>query len=176
MSEPTESDPKTGGAGGLPPDSAAPADRTVPATGAEQAASPAGKSHGVRVPRSEGAPGVSERADSPPAVSPPSRAGRPAGDPAAVPPTDGAPAAAAKPAAPAPAKHAPARAAEGGKAAPGYAAQLAKGTAAEQEPLVGSESFGWRVLEISMTVGLIALAVITAVSCWRMMRALLSVL
>lgn len=70
----------------------------------------------------------------------------------------------------------PATAAHAKTGSAGLAQQLVRSAGAEQEPLVGSADFGWKVLNISMTVGLLALTVIALVSCARVALTLVSLL
>lgn len=63
---------------------------------------------------------------------------------------------------------------------PGAAARLAKAATIvadkEQEPLAGSADLGWNVLNVVMTVGMVALAIIALVSCGKAISALFGIL
>lgn len=152
-----------------------PAAPEVEAAGGGAVVQPAGAADGAALSNSAAATGASAGETSAAAIAsgsvPPDGAPRPVAAAAPTAPVAGAPAA--------PAKHAPAKgeAAEGRKSGgAGYAVKLVKGVDAEQEPLVGSADFGWKVFNALMTLGLIALSVIAVISCVHMASALFSIL
>jgi hypothetical protein len=63
---------------------------------------------------------------------------------------------------------------------PGAAARLAKAATIvadkEQEPLAGSADLGWNVLNVVMTIGMIALGIIALLSCGKALGALFGIL
>ena len=144
--------------------------KPAPAAGPVQAAAPAP----AVVPAPAEAPTTPPAAAAPPAT-PAAPASQGVGDAPAAPVAAKAASTAA-----APVKKPPTPPAPQIPRNPGAAARLAKAATIvadkEQEPLAGSADLGWNVLNVVMTIGMIALGIIALVSCARAIGALFGLL